>query len=92
MPDPVEDAARQWLTRFVGMYEGMDAGGTDPVHVARVRAQHCLNAGAKSSDPFTICGLMIEALPADERATTLATSWCQMYLEALQGLDEARHA
>lgn len=87
MPDPVADAARAWLTRFVGRYEGMDAGGSDPVHSARVRAQEFLDAGPKPSDPFTICAIMIDALPNDVRAITQAATWLDSYLKVLRDLD-----
>jgi hypothetical protein len=85
--DPVTDAARQWLERFVGMYAGMDTGSEhDPVHTARVRAQECLDAGPKPSDPFTVAGMMIDALPGDPRANTLALPWLEDYVRALRQL------
>ena len=68
------------------MYQGMDAGEGDPVHDVRVLAEERLAAGPTASDPFTICGLMIDALADDARATTLAETWCRDYLAALKSL------
>ncbi len=84
--DPVASAAREFLDRFAGMYAGMDLGEADPVHAVRVYALERLEAGPRSSDPFTVCAMMIDALPGDGRATTLATTWCEMYLRTLQQL------
>jgi len=85
--DPVADAARRWLERFDGMYAGMDTGSDlDPVHTARVKAQECLAAGPKPSDPFTVAGMMIDALPGDSRAINLAAPWLDEYLRELQRL------
>jgi hypothetical protein len=86
--DPIAQAARQWLERFVGMYEGMDRGPGDPVHAARVRAQECLAADPKPSDPFTVAGMMIDALPYDSRGTNLALPWLDEYVRELRRLSE----
>ena len=86
MADPVADAAREWLTRVVDMYEGIDAGPSDPVHAVRVRAQELLDAGPSPSDAFVIAGMMAEALPGDTRAASLALSWSEKYLEAVRSL------
>lgn len=65
----------------------MDTGlASDPVHLARVHAQECLDAGPKPSDPFTVVGMMIEALPLDPRAVSLADSWLREYLDELKAL------
>jgi hypothetical protein len=82
MADPVEDAAREWLTTVVDMYEGLDLGPSDPIHAARMRAKQMLGAGPTSSDPLVIAGMIAEALPGDRRAAQLALSWSDKYLEA----------
>jgi len=90
-PDPVTDAARKWLSDFVERYAGIDAGERwgDPVHAARVRAQEFPREGPKPSDPFTIAGIVIDALPADERAVRQSlASWLDEYLLALREADE----
>jgi hypothetical protein len=69
------DSARMWLTRFIGMYEGMDAGPSDPVHAVRMKAQEFLDAGATDEHPPIIIKMIAEALPNDPRAATLEQSW-----------------
>ena len=82
MDDPLTDAARDWLISVVNMYEGIDAGGDDPIHKARVRAKAMLAAGPTPSDPLVIAGMVAEALPGDQRAAQLALSWSDKYLAA----------
>ncbi len=69
------DSARTWLSRFTGMYEGMDAGPGDPVHAVRMKAQEFLNAGATDEHPRIIIKMIAEALPNDPRAATLEQTW-----------------
>ena len=84
MADPVGDAAREWLISVVNMYEGIDTGPSDPIHVARIRAKQLLDAGPSPSDPLLIAGMIAEALPGDPRAEGLALSWSDKYLEAVR--------
>jgi hypothetical protein len=85
MDDPVAEAAREWLTRFVDMYAGMDTlAANDPVHAARVKAEELLKAGPTGNDPFIVAGMIAEALPGDERAASLAASWSERYVQAVQ--------
>lgn len=72
---PASNAARTWLTRFMGMYEGMDTGPGDPVHDVRMKAQGFLDAGPTDEHPPIICKMIAEALPNDPRAATLEQSW-----------------
>lgn len=83
-----EDAARHWLeTRIREAYESTDTGlDTDPLHLARVQAQKCLDAGPKTSDPFTVIEAMVDALPNDQRVLSLAGSWLDEYMDALKKL------
>jgi hypothetical protein len=97
LSDPVAEAARDWLTRFVDMYEGIDTGENDPVHEAREKAKEFLRDGPKRSDPFVIAGMMAEALPGDRRATSLAEDWNRLaadwsrrYAGAVRGETEVR--
>jgi hypothetical protein len=87
-PDSVADAARQFLERIVGMYAGMDAGEGDPVHTVRVYAQERLSAGAKPSDPFTVCAMISDALPEDRHAFNLVLSWLDEYVRVLRRLQD----
>jgi hypothetical protein len=87
MPNPVEDAAREFLEKFVGMYAGIDTGKSDPVHPVRVQAQEFLDAGPKASDPFTVCAMIMDALPWDQHALNLVLTWLDEYLSALRRLD-----
>lgn len=84
--DPVAEKARQRLERFVDKYEGMDMGGGDPVHAARVRAQEALAAGPKPSDPFAIAEIMLDALPMDAEPMHFLLSWLDEYVKELQQL------
>jgi hypothetical protein len=84
MNDPVVDAAREWLTDVVNMYEGIDTGPGDPIHAARERAMDMLATGPEASDPLLIAGMIAEALPGDSRAARLALSWSDKYLEAVR--------
>jgi hypothetical protein len=88
MSDDAELAvAREWLERFLGMYEGMDTKGSlDPVHAARVRAQELLDAGPTVEDPLTIANMMAAALPLDPRAVGLADDWREK-LARVRGTD-----
>ena len=72
---PGSDLARSWLTRFVGTYEGIDAGPGDPVHAVRMRAQEFLDAGPTNEHPPIISRMIAEALPNDRRVATLGQSW-----------------
>ena len=72
---PMSDSARTWLTRFMGMYEGMDTGPGDPVHAVRMKAQEFLDAGPTDEHPPIICKMIAEALPNDPQAGTLGQSW-----------------
>ena len=69
------DSARMWLSRFIEMYEGMDAGPGDPVHAVRMKAQEFLDAGPTDEHPPTIIKMIGQALPNDSRAATLEQSW-----------------
>jgi hypothetical protein len=84
MSDPVVDAAREWLTDVVSMYQGIDTGPGDPIHVARERAKGMLAAGPEPSDPLLIAGMIAKALPGDTRAARLALSWSDKYLDAVR--------
>lgn len=78
MPDPVDpvaEAARQWLTRFVDLYAGIDTGKGDPVHAAREKADEFLQRGPTRSDPFVVAGMIAKALPNDPRAASLEDDW-----------------
>lgn len=88
MADTTADLARGWLERFDNLYAGLDAGEGDPVHSARIQAQEFLKVGPKTSDPFTIAGMMIDALPFDERAVNLALPWLEEYLRELRRLQD----
>ncbi|HEX3688167.1 MAG TPA: toll/interleukin-1 receptor domain-containing protein [Solirubrobacteraceae bacterium] len=69
------DSARTWLTRFIGMYEGMDTGPGDPVHTVRTKAQEFLDTGPTDEHPPIIIRMIEAALPDDPRAATLKQSW-----------------
>ena len=69
------DAAREWLTRFIGAYAGLDVGESDPVHAVRAHAREMLVVGPTPDDPFTICKEMADALPHDQRAAGLCDTW-----------------
>jgi len=84
MNDPVVDAAREWLTDVVNMYQGIDAGPSDPIHAARDRAIGMLATGPEATDPLLIAGMIAEALPGDSRAARLALSWSDKYLGAVR--------
>lgn len=71
----VSEAARAWLERIDGMYEGIDAGPTDPVHAVRERARQMIKAGPTEDDPFTIAREIAAALPGDAHAAALADTW-----------------
>jgi hypothetical protein len=75
MPDPVTEAAEAWLTRFIDMYAGMDAGPGDPVHAVREKAREFLDAGPIEDDPFTISEQIAAALHGDSHAATLGDGW-----------------
>jgi hypothetical protein len=75
MPDPATEAAEAWLTRFIDMYGGMDAGPADPVHAVREKVREFLDAGPTEDDPFTISEQIAAALPGDSRAAALGDIW-----------------
>lgn len=75
MQDPATEAARSWLTRFIDMYAGMDAGPGDPVHAVREKARELLDAGPTEDDPFTILEQIAAALPGDSHAASLGAGW-----------------
>jgi hypothetical protein len=75
MPDPVTEAAQGWLTRFIDMYAGIDAGPGDPVHAVREKARELVNAGPTADDPFTISEEIAAALPGDSHAAALGDGW-----------------
>jgi hypothetical protein len=75
MPDPATEAAEAWLTRFIDMYAGMDAGPADPVHAVREKAREFLDAGPTTDDPFTICDQIVAALPGESHAAALGDGW-----------------
>jgi hypothetical protein len=87
--DQLADAAREWLTLFLGMYQDQDWAGSDPTRSAVSHARWSLNVGPSPADPFTICGLMIGALPDDQRTHRLTSFWCDMFLQALELADAA---
>ena len=74
-PDPVTEAAQVWLTRFIDMYAGIDAGPNDPVHAVREKAQEFLDAGPTEDDPFTISEQIAAALHGESRAAALGDGW-----------------
>jgi hypothetical protein len=76
------EAARRWLTNFVDLYAGIDAGEGDPVHSVRQQARAFLKAGPTERDPFVIAEQIALALPNDRRAAALAAGWG----EELRGL------
>jgi hypothetical protein len=69
------DAAREWLKRFVGIYEGTNAGEGDPVHAVLAHAREMLVVGPTTGDPFTICREIANALPQDQQAAGLCDNW-----------------
>lgn len=71
----VSEAARAWLERIDGMYEGIDAGPTDPVHAVRDHARQLIKAGPTEDDPLTIAREIAAALPGDSHAAALADTW-----------------
>jgi hypothetical protein len=73
--DPADEAAREWLNRFIDMYAGMDAGPGDPVHAVREKAQALLDASSTEHDPLTIAREIAEALPGDSHAAALEDGW-----------------
>jgi hypothetical protein len=70
MPN-ANEAARDWLERFIDMYAGIDAGPGDPVHAVREKARELLEAGPTESDPLTISREIAQALPGDSHAAAL---------------------
>jgi hypothetical protein len=76
MTDSVTEPARQWLTRFMDLYAGMDTGGnSDPVHAVREKARQLRDTGPTRDDPFTIGEQITAALPGDSHAAMFADGW-----------------
>ena len=78
MSDPAEDAAREWLQRFIDLYADAD-GDTespgDPIHAARLAARSALSQGPTRKDPYRVALMAADALPDDPRAAALAEEW-----------------
>lgn len=71
----VIEAAEVWLTHFIDMYGGMDAGPGDPVHAVLEKAREFLEAGPTEDDPFTISQQIAAALHGDSHAAALGDRW-----------------
>ena len=88
------DSARTWLTRFIGMYEGMDTGPGDPVHAVRMKAQEFLDAGPTDEHPPTIVKMIGQALPTIHELPRWNSRgqrplWRRRSLRTLSGVESA---
>ena len=83
MSDPIQDAARQWLQRFIDLYGSGDTGSPgDPIHSACSAAQSALSQGPTREDPYRVALMAAEALADDPRVAALTEEWHAAVLRA----------